>query len=170
MAQVKVEYSENEIRDMYFQIKSNEVLDDVDRKMIDNALEQHPGFYFVEYISFINPYKVTIVLSDKPELSNDEKYMLNSIFRVGMYNQEHRDNLSYVFLTMKIQGCAFKTDISQFMNLGVPMYTTLASILGLNLSEFGELLNTGSIPFNDVKKAITRLTSKGGLYHNSQIS
>jgi len=170
MAQVKVEYGENEIRDMYFQIKPNEMLTDVDQKMIDNALERHPCFYFVEAISFIDPYKVTIILSDKPELSNDEMYMLNSIFRVGRYNREHCDNLKYVFLTMKIQGSAFKTDIAQFMNLGIPMYTTLAGVLGMSLSEIDALLNSSSIPFNDVKKAIEHLTSEGGLYYNSQIS
>jgi len=169
MAQVKVEYSENEIRDMYFQIKSNEVLNDVDRKMIDNALEQHPGFYFVEYISFINPYKVTIVLSDKPELSNDEKYMLNSICKVGMYNQEQRDNLSHVFLTMKLQGCAFKIDIAQFLNFGIPIYHTLAEVKQVEVSDIVHIFATSSIPFADIKQAFVHLTSEGGLYYNPKI-
>jgi len=102
-------------------------------------------------------------------ISDDEVKMLADIGKIGRYEYHEFDFLANTYHTMKIQGSAFKIDVSRFMSLGIPIYHALAKVKKVEVSDIVHIFATASVPFEDIKQAFINLTSEGGLYYNPKI-
>lgn len=76
-------------------------------------------------------------------------------------------DLAYLLGTLKAQGRAMTIDIRQFAMRGLPIYDTLAQVMGVAKEKVGDLVTEGKVGFPEVQKALELMTQEGGKFHGS---
>lgn len=74
--------------------------------------------------------------------------------------------LVYVYGTLRAQGRAYSRDIRQFATRGIPIYESLAQVLGVGKGAIHELVKEGKVGFPQVQKAFEAMTGVGGRFHD----
>lgn len=73
-------------------------------------------------------------------------------------------DMIYLYGTLKTQGKAMTKDIMQFAQRGIPIYDSLAKVLGVNKNKVGDLVTAGKVGFAQVQKAFELMTAKGSMF------
>jgi tape measure domain-containing protein len=69
-------------------------------------------------------------------------------------------NMVYIMGQIKSQGQAYSMQLRRLSMQGVPVYTELAKILGVNVAEVRQLVSDGKIGFPQVEQVLRNLTSE----------
>lgn len=75
-------------------------------------------------------------------------------------------DLVYLYGTSMTQGKLMTQDLNQFAGRGVPIFTELAKVMGVNKDEIKELAEQGKIGFEQLEKVVNNLTDSGGMFFN----
>nr|DAO22989.1 MAG TPA: tail tape measure protein [Caudoviricetes sp.] len=75
-------------------------------------------------------------------------------------------DLVYLYGTSMTQGKLMTQDLNQFAGRGVPIFTELAKVMGVNKDEVRDLAEQGKISFSYLEKVVDNLTNKGGMFFN----
>jgi hypothetical protein len=71
-----------------------------------------------------------------------------------------------VYGKVRAQGRLMGQELLQFMRAGIPMTAELAKHFNIAESEVSNLVSSGKVGFEDVKKVLEGLTSEGGMFFN----
>lgn len=75
-------------------------------------------------------------------------------------------DLVYLYGTSMTQGRLMTEDLNQFAGRGVPIFTELAKVMGVNKDEIKGLAAEGKIGFDKLEQVVENLTNKGGMFYN----
>lgn len=73
-------------------------------------------------------------------------------------------DIAYVYGTLRTQGRAYTRDLMQFAMRGIPIYESLAQVLGVDASAIKQMTEDGKIGFKEVEMAIQKMTGAGGVF------
>lgn len=76
-------------------------------------------------------------------------------------------DLAYLLGTLKAQGRAMTIDIRQFAMRGLPIYDSLAQVMGVTKDKIAGLVEAGKVGFPEVNKALEAMVAEGGKFHGS---
>lgn len=71
------------------------------------------------------------------------------------------NDLIYLYGTLRTQGRAYAMDIRQFAGRGIPIYTELAKVMGINKDQVAAFVEEGKVGFPEVEKAFKNMTKDG---------
>jgi hypothetical protein len=74
------------------------------------------------------------------------------------------DELYQIVWQVKLSGVCDICEIRQMAGLGIPVYAQLGKLFALPVSEIKTLADNRCIYFIDLEKAISRMTSEGGIF------
>lgn len=69
--------------------------------------------------------------------------------------------LSEIYGKSMVQGTLYAEDLNQLAGRGIPIFTELAKVMGVNSSEIKKLGSEGKITFNELEQVFTNLTAEG---------
>lgn len=72
--------------------------------------------------------------------------------------------LSEIYGKAMVQGNIFAEDLNQLAGRGIPIFSELAKVMGVNASEIKKLGSEGKITFNELEQVFTNLTAEGGQF------
>lgn len=75
-------------------------------------------------------------------------------------------DLVYLYGTSMTQGRLMTEDLNQFAGRGVPIFSELAKVMGVNKEEIKDLASEGKISFSYLEQVVENLTNKGGMFYN----
>lgn len=75
-------------------------------------------------------------------------------------------DLVYLYGTSMTQGRLMTEDLNQFAGRGVPIFSELAKVMGVNKEEIKDLASEGKISFSYLEQVVDNLTNKGGMFYN----
>jgi tape measure domain-containing protein len=75
-------------------------------------------------------------------------------------------DLVYLYGTSMTQGKLMTQDLNQFAGRGVPIFSELAKVMGVNKDEIKDLAAEGKIGFDKLEQVVDNLTNKGGMFFN----
>jgi len=75
-------------------------------------------------------------------------------------------DIAYLYGTLKTSGRVMQVDLRQFAGRGIPIYESLAKVLGKTTKEINGLVHDGKIGFKDVENAFKLMTKEGGQFFN----
>jgi tape measure domain-containing protein len=76
-------------------------------------------------------------------------------------------DLIYLYGTLRSQGRAYAVDIRQFAGRGIPIYQSLADVLGVSVDKVNDFVSAGKVGFKEVEQAFKAMTSTGGLFNGT---
>lgn len=76
------------------------------------------------------------------------------------------NDIVYLYGTTMTQGRLFTQDLRQFMGRGIPLAEQLADQFGVAKEKVGELVTAGEVGFENVARAMQKMTSEGGQFYN----
>lgn len=78
-------------------------------------------------------------------------------------------DLAYLFGSVQAQGKALTVDLMQFANRGIPIWTELAKVTGVQGAALKKMVEEGKIGFPQVEQAFKNMTSEGGKFHEMAV-
>lgn len=75
-------------------------------------------------------------------------------------------DLVYLYGTSMTQGKLMTQDLNQFAGRGVPIFSELAKVMGVNKDKVKDLAAEGKIGFDKLEQVVDNLTNKGGMFFN----
>lgn len=91
---------------------------------------------------------------------------LNSIGDVASGLNIPFNELSDIYGKIKVQQTVYGEDLNQLGGRGVPIFTELAKVMGVNSNEIKKLASQGKISFAEVEKAFQGMSGEGGQFFN----
>ena len=73
-------------------------------------------------------------------------------------------DLVYLYGTSMTQGKLMTQDLNQFAGRGVPIFSELAKVMGVNKDKVKDLAAEGKIGFDKLEQVVDNLTNKGGMF------
>ncbi|HLL91253.1 MAG TPA: tape measure protein, partial [Tepidisphaeraceae bacterium] len=83
----------------------------------------------------------------------------------GTGKPESLPQLASLYSTMAAQGKIQAQDIMQWTQRGIPLWGSLASVMGVAQSEMRGLVEKGQVGFPQLSAALASLTGEGGKWH-----
>lgn len=74
--------------------------------------------------------------------------------------------VAYLFGQVKSQGRLMGDDLRQFASRGVPIYESLAQVMGVNKEAVRELVSSGKVGFPELESAFALMSGEGGRFFN----
>ena len=74
--------------------------------------------------------------------------------------------LTEIYGKARVQGTLFSEDLNQLAGRGIPIFTELAKVMGVNASEIKKLASEGKVGFTDLEQVFKNLTGQGGQFAN----
>jgi len=72
--------------------------------------------------------------------------------------------LSDIYGKMKVQGVIQAEELNQLAGRGIPVFTELAKVMGVNADQVKKLGSEGKISFKELEQAFTNMTDKGSQF------
>jgi tape measure domain-containing protein len=72
--------------------------------------------------------------------------------------------LSDIYGKMKVQGVIQAEELNQLAGRGIPIFTELAKVMGVNADEVKKLGSQGKISFKELEKSFTNMTAEGSQF------
>lgn len=72
--------------------------------------------------------------------------------------------LSDIYGRMKVSGRITMEDMNQLAGRGIPIYSSLAQVMGVNESQIRGMVESGKVGFPQIEKAFQQMTDKGSMF------
>lgn len=89
---------------------------------------------------------------------------LNSIGDVASGLNIPFNELSDIYGKIKVQQTVYAEDLNQLGGRGIPIFTELAKVMGVNSKEIKKLASQGKISFSEIEKAFESMSGEGGQF------
>ncbi len=76
------------------------------------------------------------------------------------------NELSEIYGKIKVQQTVYSEDLNQLAGRGIPIFTELAEIMGVQSDQVKKLASEGKVGFAHIEKAFQNMTKEGGLFFN----
>lgn len=97
----------------------------------------------------------------------DAEYVTDTLRRLGDVSAglgQPLGEVAYLYGQIRSQSRAMTQDLNQFASRGIPIYASLAKVLGTNELGVRKLAESGKIGFNEIQRAIVDMTDAGGRF------
>lgn len=97
----------------------------------------------------------------------DESNLIDTMTKLGDLasgNAEKMDRITLAYGQMLAKGKVTGEELRQMTEAGVPLQTALAESIGVTGEEFSKMVSAGKVGIDDLKKAITGLTTGNGKF------
>lgn len=74
--------------------------------------------------------------------------------------------IAEIFGKARVQGTLFAEDLNQLAGRGIPIFSELASVMGVNADQVKKLASEGEVGFAEMEEVFRRLTGEGGQFNN----
>lgn len=74
--------------------------------------------------------------------------------------------LTEIYGKARVQGTLYAQDLNQLAGRGIPIFSELAKVMGVNSNEIKKLASEGKIGFGDLETVFKNLTAQGGQFAN----
>lgn len=91
---------------------------------------------------------------------------MNRLSDLSMGDSEKFKQLVYAYGKMKTIGIASMRELRMFSSAGVPIFDAITKFKNISKTTLMEMVRKRQISFTDIDSAITRLTSKSGMFYN----
>jgi len=75
-------------------------------------------------------------------------------------------DLIYLYGTLKASGRVTQMDMNQFAGRGIPIYSELAKVLGVNVDQVRSFVSAGRVGFPEIEKAFQGMVREGGMFYD----